>query len=49
MRLASLPMYDWPESRDETAATWAQIRAAVAGLPDLSAPDWAYSFSSAFA
>ena len=41
MRLASLPMYDWPESRDETAATWAQIRAAVAGLPDLSAPDWA--------
>ena len=40
MRLASLPMYDWPESRDETLAEWARIRSAWADLPDLTAPDW---------
>lgn len=32
--LASLPMYDWPECRDETLAFWQGLRAAVPGLPE---------------
>lgn len=48
MTHASLPMYDWPECRAETDATWAAIRdGARARLPGidlpevLTAPDWA--------
>ncbi|MFN4098920.1 MAG: PhnD/SsuA/transferrin family substrate-binding protein [Pararhodobacter sp.] len=45
-RHASLPMYDWPEARDETGATWATIRDGVRArglvMPEqLSIPDWA--------
>lgn len=38
MSAAALPMYDWPEVRDETRAFWQGIRARVPGLPDLSHP-----------
>lgn len=43
---ASLPMYDWPETSDETQADWRAIRdgARARGVPmpeALSHPDWA--------
>lgn len=39
MRLATLPMYDWPEVRAETAALWSAIRAGVlARLPGCDLP-----------
>ncbi len=45
LRHASLPMYDWPEARAETLATWAQVRDGVrargVAMPDaLGRPDW---------
>lgn len=43
---ASLPMYDWPETRPETLAAWAAIRdgaraRGVAMPEELGTPDWA--------
>lgn len=37
---ASLPMYDWPEERAQTAATWARVRDGARGVwPEIDLPE----------
>lgn len=44
MRIASLPMYDWPEVVADTRAEWDYLRAGITGLPEvLTTPDDVHS------